>query len=462
MPDSANGRVVSRSPQRPSEVLADLPEAGADAVAAAARAARAAQAQWYRLPAPARAQALSGAAAALEGAAGELVELGITEVGKPRSEMVGEVSRGVNILRYYAQAALDADGETYPSPDGRSLLMARRRPHGLVGIITPWNFPVAIPLWKAAPALAYGNAVLMKPSPEATAVAMKLHQLLSASFPDGLLGVVAGDAGTGRALLDAVDAVSFTGSVAVGHEVAAEAARRGVPAQAEMGGQNPTIVLPDAQPGPAAAIVARAAMGYAGQKCTATSRVVVVGDQPEFAEALVAAVRGLAVGDPAGPEVVVGPVIDEPARGAVVAAMDEARRDGGRVLSGGAVDGEGYYVRPVLIDGLPPSHRLAQEEVFGPLAVVLGARDVDEAVAIANGVRHGLAAAVLTGDLDRAMEVTSRLKAGLVKVNGPTSGVDFFAPFGGVKASSLGPREQGKAAREFYTWTQTVTVSPRG
>ncbi len=460
------GRIVSRSPQRPSVVLVDTPETDADAVAKAAGRAREAQATWATAAATDRASALAAAAAALATAAPELTELGIAEVGKPRGEMAGEVARGVNILRYYAQASLDSDGETYPSPDGRSLLVSRRRPHGVAGLVTPWNFPVAIPLWKAAPALAYGNAVLLKPSPEATAVALFLAEVLGQAVPEGLFQVLPGDAETGRALLGTVDAISFTGSVAVGHEVAAEAARRGLPAQAEMGGQNPTIVLPDAEPEVAAAIVAQAAMGYAGQKCTATSRVIVVGDQPAFTSALHAAVESLPIGDPADAQVVVGPVIGERARGAVLQAMAEAERDGGKVLVGGKVlgggelPGEGYFVRPVLVHDLPPDHRLAQEEVFGPLAVVLPAQDVDQAVAIANGVHQGLAAAVLTSDLDLALQVTPRLQAGLVKVNAATSGVDFFAPFGGIKASSLGPREQGKAAREFYTWAQTVSIAP--
>jgi acyl-CoA reductase-like NAD-dependent aldehyde dehydrogenase len=455
------GHIVSRSPQHPSVVLVEAPEADADAVAKAAGRAREAQAAWAAAAATDRASALAAAAAALAAATPELTELGIAEVGKPRGEMAGEVARGVNILRYYAQASLDSDGETYPSPDGRSLLLSRRRPYGVAGLITPWNFPVAIPLWKAAPALAYGNAVLLKPSPEATAVALFLAEVLGQAVPEGLFQVLPGTAGTGRALLATVDAISFTGSVAVGHEVAAEAARRGIPAQAEMGGQNPTIVLPDAEPEAAAAIVAQAAMGYAGQKCTATSRVIVVGDQPLFTSALHAAVERLPIGDPADPKVVVGPVIHEQARAAVLQAMAEAERDGGKVLGGGEVPGEGYFVRPVLIHDLTPAHRLAQEEVFGPLAVVLSARDVDEAVAMANGVRQGLAAAVLTSDLDLALRLTPRLQAGLVKVNAATSGVDYFAPFGGIKASSLGPREQGKAAREFYTWAQTVSITPR-
>jgi aldehyde dehydrogenase (NAD+) len=259
-----------------------------------------------------------------------------------------------------------------------------------------------------------------------------------------------------------VDCVSFTGSVAVGRRVAVAATERGLPSQAEMGGLNASIVLADADPERAATVVAGAAMGYAGQKCTATSRAIVVGDPAPFTEALVAAVQGLAVGDPADKDTVVGPVITDQARARVVEAAQEAAAAGGRLLTGGgAGDGAGWFVAPTLVDGLAPDARLAQEEVFGPIAVVLPVADEDEAVRVANGVRYGLVASVFTGDLDRALRLTARLDTGLIRVNAPTSGVDFHSPFGGEKDSSFGPREQGKAARDFYTSTRTITVLPQ-
>ena len=342
--------------------------------------------------------------------------------------------------------------------------MARRRPRGVAGLVTPWNFPFAIPLWKAAPALAFGNAVLLKPAPEATACALRLAELLHESLPADLLAVVPGGAETGQAVVAEADVVSFTGSVAAGAAVREAAARRGVPAQCEMGGQNPSIVLPDVDVEATAAVLAGAAMGYAGQKCTATSRVVVVDDgqgfPQRFTDALVAAVEAVGVGDPAEQGVAVGPVITEPARDAVVAAAREAEQSGGRVLTGGtAPDDDGWFVAPTLVDGVAPDARVAQEEVFGPFAAVLTASDGEHAVALANGVRYGLAAAVFTRDLDQALQLADRLEAGLVRVNAPTSGVDFYAPFGGEKESSYGPREQGKAARDFYTSIRTVTVA---
>jgi alpha-ketoglutaric semialdehyde dehydrogenase len=453
--------VESRSPIHPDQVLASFPDQQPDEVAAAVAAARDVAPGWAGLPALERSQALTAAADAVASAAAELTELGIAEVGKPRGEMAAEVARGVAILRYYAQAALDPDGETLPSADGRSLLMSRRRPHGVAGLITPWNFPVAIPLWKAAPALAYGNAVAWKPSPEATGIARELAALVSTALPPRVLALVTGGAAAGQALTDAGDVISFTGSVAVGRSVAAAAGQRGIPAQAEMGGQNPAVILPDADLDRAAQVIAQAAMGYAGQKCTATSRVIVVGDAAAAAEALAAAVSRLPVGDPADAATVVGPVISAAAAERVIDATAEVRRHGGQILTGDdEIPDEGYFVAPVLAAGVSPSSRAAQEEVFGPFAVILAASDDVEAIRLANGVKYGLAASVFTSDLDRALRFSTELDAGLVRVNAPTSGVDFHAPFGGLKESSFGPREQGKAARDFYTVTRTTTIAP--
>jgi alpha-ketoglutaric semialdehyde dehydrogenase len=451
----------SRSPQRPDDLVAEFEEAGPEQVAEAAGRARAAAGRWADASAVERASALQAAAEALAGAAGELTGLMAREVGKPVTEASAEAARAVGIVRYYAQQALDPDGETYPGPSPAALLLSRRRPRGVAGLITPWNFPVAIPMWKAAPALAFGNAVLLKPSPEATGLALRLAELLGPALPDGLFQVLPGGAETGRAMLEHVDCLSFTGSVAVGRQVAVAATERGIPSQAEMGGLNASIVLPDADPERAAKVVAGAAMGYAGQKCTATSRAIVVGGPGPFTEALVAAVQGLAVGDPASESTVVGPVITEPARDRVVEAAEEATAGGGRLLTGGeAGDGAGWFVAPTLVDGLSPDARLAQEEVFGPITVVLPVADEDEAVRVANGVRYGLVGSVFTGDLDRALQLAARLDTGMIRVNAPTSGVDYLAPFGGEKDSSFGPREQGKAAREFYTSTRTITILP--
>jgi aldehyde dehydrogenase (NAD+) len=452
----------SRSPQNPTDLVTELPVATVDDVAKAAGVAREAQRSWWAGGAAARSAALRAAADRLRSRADEATALVVREVGKPAIEARGEVARSVSILDYYAQAALDPVGESYP-PSVPGLLYTERRPHGLAGLVTPWNFPLAIPLWKAAPALTVGNAVLLKPSPDAIACAAWLGELLAASLPDGLVQVLPGGAETGSAVVAEADVVSFTGSEAVGSQVAVAATRRGVAVQAEMGGQNAAIVLPDADAAATAAMVASAAMGFAGQKCTATRRVVVVGDearQREVTDALVAATERLTPGDPASEGVLVGPVITATAQRAVVTAVAEVTSAGGQLLTGGDVPtGDGYFVAPAIATGVPADHRLAQEETFGPLCLVLPARDGAEAVRLANDVRYGLVTSVHGRDLGAVLGTVNALESGLVKVNAPTTGVDFYAPFGGEKASSIGPREQGKAALAFYSSTRTVTIT---
>jgi aldehyde dehydrogenase (NAD+) len=453
--------VRSVNPHAPSDVVVEFEPAEAAAVARAVERARAAQPAWAAAPAAARGDALEAVAGELESRAGEVADLIVREVGKPIREARGEVGRALRVLRYYAQMVLAPDGETYPSADGRSWLMVRRRPLGVCGLVTPWNFPLAIPMWKAAPALAFGNTVVLKPAPQSAGLGVLVAELLAHHLPEGCCELVLGDAEAGRALVehDDVSAVSFTGSVAVGRQVAATAAARGARVQCEMGGLNPSVVLADADLGAAARTIAGAAMGYAGQKCTATSRIVVErAVAGPFREALVEAVRGLAVVDPASEDCVVGPVIEESARAGALAAVE---RSGGRVLAGGeALREDGFYVAPTLVEIDDPGSVLAREEVFGPVAAVIAADDADDAVRIANATRYGLSGAIFTQDLSRAMGFADRLEAGLVRVNAPTSGVDFHAPFGGIRDSSYGPREQGLAARDSFTETHTLLISP--
>src|SRR4051794_41556057 len=365
--------IESRSPQDQSEIVVTAPAADREAVAAAVERARAAQREWSR-SALARADALTAAAEAVNAAKDQVVDLMVREVGKPLTEAVGEHGRSVRILRYQAQAAMDPDGDTYPAAppsDPRTLLFSRRRPRGVAGLITPWNFPFAIPLWKAAPALAYGNAVVLKPASDAIACALFLEEVLNQHLPEGVFNVVTGPGAAGQAVVELADVVSFTGSTAVGLGVAAAATARGIASQAEMGGLNASIVLPDADVESAAKVIASAAMGYAGQKCTATGRVIVLGDAAPVTEALAAAVEGLKTGDPAGADTVVGPVINPPAREGVLEAAQAVPADGGRVVTGGqALDGPGLFVAPTVVDGQTPDARLAQEEVFGPIVTV--------------------------------------------------------------------------------------------
>lgn len=452
---------TSVNPHDPADVLGEWQAAGpAEAVAAVERAAKAA-ASWRETPGPGRAKALSDAASALEQRSAEVTDLVVREVGKPVSEARGEVARGVAILRYYAQAALLPDGETIPGAAPDQLLMARHVPVGVAALLTPWNFPIAIPLWKAAPSLAYGNATILKPSSAAAATGLALADIIGAHLPPNVLQVVLGGASAAGALIDhpGVAAISFTGSSEVGRDVSRRAAQRSCRVQAEMGGQNPSIVLADADLDRAAAAIAYAAMGYAGQKCTATSRVIVEDAvYSQFRDRLAASIEALQVLDPADDKTLVGPVIDNAARATALAAVAGS---GGRVITGGAaLDAPGYYLAPTLIELDQPTGRLATEEVFAPVAALIRAASADEAVSIANGVRYGLVAAVFTSDLSTALRVTRHLDAGMIRVNAPTSGVDFQAPFGGAKESSYGPREQGMAARAFYTESRTILLVP--
>jgi alpha-ketoglutaric semialdehyde dehydrogenase len=452
---------TSVNPHDPADVLGEWEPAGqAEAEAAVVRAAAAA-AVWRELPAAARGKALADAAAALERRCEEITSLVVREVGKPVTEARGEVARGVAILRYYAGAALLPDGETIPAAAPDQLLMTRHVPVGVAALITPWNFPVAIPLWKAAPSLAYGNATILKPASAAAATALALRDILGPFLPQDVFQVVLGGATAAGALIDHPDvaAISFTGSSAVGRQISRRAADRGCRVQAEMGGQNPSVVLADADLDRAATAIAYASMGYAGQKCTATSRVIVESAvYASFRDRLAAAVDALQVLDPADDKTLVGPVIDDGSRTSALAAVASS---GGRVLAGGKpLDAPGYYLAPTLVELDRPVGPLASEEVFAPVAALIRAQTADEAVAIANGVRYGLVAAVFTADLGNALRLTRRLDAGMIRVNAPTSGVDFQAPFGGAKESSYGPREQGLAARSFYTESRTTLIVP--
>lgn len=450
----------STSPQSPTDLVAEAPDMGASDVRRLAGHARSAQREWAASGAAARAAALSAIARDLRARREEAAALTIREVGKPRREAVGEVDRAIAILEYYAQAAFASNGELFP-PSAGGLLYTERRPHGLAGLITPWNFPIAIPLWKAAPALSCGNSVLLKPSPDALGMAQFLEALLAPHLPEHTFTVISGGAAAGEAVVAEADVVSFTGSVAVGKQVAQAAVARGVPVQCEMGGQNAAIVLPDADPALTAATIAGAAMGYAGQKCTATRRVITVGPNPGFVDALVEAVKAATPGDPAVDGVTVGPVITEAAQRRVSDAVANARGDGATVLAGGETpDRDGWFIEPTLVTGLEASNSLLQREVFGPLAAIVHADSVTEAITIANDVRFGLVTSIHGSDVDALLEAAGRAQTGMIKINAPTTGVDFYAPFGGEKDSSFGPREQGQAALRFYTSTRTISFAP--
>ncbi|MFP1624730.1 aldehyde dehydrogenase family protein [Streptomyces sp. 5K101] len=454
---TAAAPLVSRNPADPSDVVVRIVSAGAFAAADAVERARAAQPGWLHAGAAARSAALGAIAAALDEAADELTALAVREVGKPIAEARAEIVRAAAIWRHYAQAPYEPTGAVHEPAAGPGLLLTRRRPHGVAGLVTPWNFPFAIPSWKAAPALAAGNTVVLKPAPEATACAQRLAEIVQQAVPAAVFTVLPGGATEGNALVSAADVVSFTGSTPVGQAVARTATARGVPVQTEMGGLNAAIVLPDADIERAAGHIAAAMAGYAGQKCTATSRVIAVGAAlGPLREALTEALRALPVGDPSDPATVCGPLIAEQARDQAVEAWK-----GLPVLAGGtAVAGPGWYAAPTLVEKVSPGHRLLREEVFGPVAALLPADDLGHAVRITNSVPYGLVTSVHTADLGTALGALDQVDTGMIRINAPSTGVDFHLPFGGTKSSSHGPREQGRAAMEFYTSTRTYTLSP--
>jgi alpha-ketoglutaric semialdehyde dehydrogenase len=464
---TADDQLPHHNPSDTDDLVASVPRGTDQDASAAVEAAAEALPGWRRAAGPARAEQLHRWAAAIEARHEEIAQNIAREVGKPIGEARGEVGRCVVILRYYAGEAVRASGEVVPAQGEGALQFTLREPLGVVALITPWNFPAAIPLWKAAPALALGNTVVLKPSEQASRTALLLAETAAAAgLPRGVFNVLLGTgAGVGEPLLrsEPVRGISFTGSTAVGSRVAAIAAERNVRVQTEMGGKNVAIVLPDADLDLAASLTASGAMRYAGQKCTATSRVIVhQAVQDTFLARLRTQIDALPVGLPGEPTTAIGPLINGGARDRVRAALAEASV---RPLQGGLPPEDarlqrGHFLLPTLVHDVDPSCALAQEELFGPVLVSLPARDLEHALSLANQSRYGLSASLFTRDLGSALRYIQRIEAGMVRVNADTTGVDPHAPFGGVKSSSSGSREQGSAAREFYTSLKTVQVQP--
>jgi aldehyde dehydrogenase (NAD+) len=454
------------NPSNTTDVLGRVPGGTVDDARAAVSAASTAFPAWRALTGPARAEFLYKWAGAIAARQEELAQLVTREVGKPIGEARGEVARCTMILRYYAGEAVRAIGDVIPAQAAGALQFTLRQPLGVVALITPWNFPVAIPLWKAAPALAFGNTIVLKPAESSSQSAIVLAECaLAAGIPSGVVNVLlgAGDV-VGPALIgdSEVCAVSFTGSGRIGATVAATAAHRNIRYQTEMGGKNVAIVLPDADLRQAATLTAAGAMRYAGQKCTATSRVVVAREvEDAFLTELRAQVAALPLGPVTDPAAAVGPVISDLSRRSIRAALEGMDAEciyEGQVPSS-AEFANGYFVAPTIVRGAAVDSELAQRELFGPVLAEFVAEDVDHAIALANSTLYGLSASLYTRDLRAALKYIDRIEAGMVRVNGDTTGVDPHAPFGGMKASSSGSREQGPAAREFYTEIKTVQIN---
>lgn len=459
---------ASLNPARPQQVVGRHAVAGEDDVARAVEAARGAQREWWRAGPIARGAILRRAAEIIDGRAEELGRLMTREEGKTLPEAIGEARRAAQVLQYHAAQAWQPVGEVFASSAPDEEIRTHRVPIGVTAIITPWNFPLAIPAWKIAPALAYGNTVVWKSASNVPVMAVEFARVLvEAGVPDGVLNLVLGPGRIGDALVNSdVDAISFTGSTEIGRGIWAQATPRGVRVQMELGGHNAAIVFEDADLDLAARHVVDGAMLSTGQKCTATRRVVVhrlVHDA--LVEKVANLTRQLRVGD--GLEgAQIGPLVSASARDEVSAAVEAAVGEGCEALVGGhALDGPeldgGYYFAPTVLVGVEPSKTIAQEEVFGPVLSVIEVADDEEALAVANSTRYGLSAAAFTSDERRIRRVLDEVNAGLVHINNPTPGAEPHVPFGGIMASSTqAPPEQGQTARDFFTELRTAYIRP--
>lgn len=459
----AEPALVHRSPRRLSEILFEVPVADAAEVAAAAAAARDGGTQWRRLAPAARAAVLSALADGLDHAAPQLAAQMAVEIGKPLSHGLEETRRAAaNVRDVVRRAAVFQPSEREPGG------VVRHRPWGVVALISPWNNPVAIPVGKIAPALVYGNTVVWKPAPAAHRISLAVLELLrQAGVPSDAVRMVPGDGSTGRLLAsDAnVAAVTLTGSRLAGYSAQEICARRAVPLQAELSGNNAAIVWDDADFAHAAAQVAWGAFGFAGQRCTANRRVIV--HAPHF-EALLAELKAAAErlvwGDPLDAATEIGPVIDAAKRDEMAALLAGAETDGAahrvelpqRTRAAEPWTRDGAYVQPVIAGCDRPAHPLVQEETMSPLLVVQRADDFAHALALSNGVRHGLAAAIFTNSEELRERFLEQATAGILRFNSSTTGADITLPFGGWNHSGLGPPEHGQADRLFYTHLQAV------
>ncbi|MGT2462067.1 aldehyde dehydrogenase family protein [Sinomonas atrocyanea] len=460
--------LASRNPARPEQVVAEGTQAVPADVGHAMHAARTAQREWARTPIHERGAVLARAAAALEERADQHgLELA-REEGKTLAEGAGEVLRAAQILRYCAGEGDRAAGEHYASPRRGERILVTRKPLGVVGVVTPFNFPIAIPAWKIAPALVHGNAVVWKPASTVPLLAMRLAEALDgAGLPAGVLNLLIGPGSIGTELVrhPGLDGLSFTGSTGVGRALAGEAASRGVPFQGEMGGKNAAIVLADADLDLAAEQVLFGAFRSTGQKCTATSRLIVAEEvAEEFLAKLAARLDAWRVGDPSDPAVHMGPLVTESAAEGVRAAVAAAEAEGARVLYRGQAPGAeahdagaapSAFVPPTVLE-VGPDSIAWREELFGPVLAVRRAASVEEAFALAEDSEFGLSAALFTRDISTALEAVDALDVGILHVNSESAGADPHVPFGGAKKSGYGPKEQGAAAREFFTHTTTV------
>ena len=464
--ESETGETIDvENPANPSEVVASYPRSSAADAAAAVDAANEAAADWANTPGPERGRILREAGSILAERKGDLTDQLIAEEGKARAEAAGEVQRAIDIFHYFAGKAADLGGTVKGSSSRGTTLYTRKEPVGVAALITPWNYPIAIPAWKLAPALAAGNTVVLKPASQAPGVALELANALDeAGLPAGVLNVVTGpgsEVGSEFVENDGTDAVSFTGSSKVGELVYDQATNAGKRVQTELGGKNPTVVSASADPAKAAEIVANGGFGTTGQSCTACSRAIVHEDVHDaFVAELVDRAESIDVGP--GGDHEMGPQVSASEQESTLDYVEVAENEGATLVTGGGVPSgpaveTGYFVEPTVFTDVESDMRIAQEEVFGPVVGVIEVADFEEALHVANDVPYGLSASIVTDDHTEANRFIDEVEAGVVKVNDKTTGLELHVPFGGFKRSSSETwREQGDAGLDFYTIEKTV------
>lgn len=459
---------ASTNPANTDDVVGYIQKSTLTDLNKAIASAKQAQQQWKKLTGNQRGDFLLKAASILEDRAHEIAETMTREMGKTFPEAEGETLRGVAILRYYAGEGLRSIGDVIPSTDSEALMFTTRAPLGVVGVITPWNFPVAIPIWKMAPALIYGNTVVIKPASETGVTCAKVIECLAeAGLPAGVVNMVSGSGaviGQGLAEHPDVNGITFTGSNAVGKKIGQAALARGTKYQLEMGGKNPVIVAEDADLDLAVEATISGGLRSTGQKCTATSRVIVQSKVYEaFKEKLLAKVKEITVGDGMQEGTWMGPCANENQLNTVLSYIKKGKEEGAALLYGGnrlldEKTSKGYFVEPTVFDHVHTDMVIAQEEIFGPVLALMKVDTIEEALSLANDVEYGLSASIFTTNIGHMLSFINEIDAGLVRINAESAGVELQAPFGGMKQSSSHSREQGRAAIEFYTSIKTVFV----
>ncbi len=470
VPGSVEKVDISINPASRHEVVGYVQHSGKEDLDRAVISAKKAQVAWRKLSGVTRGEYLYKVANMLEQRLDEIAKTMTREMGKTFPEAKGETARGVAILRYYAGEGLRKVGDVLPSTDSEAFMYTTRAPLGVVGVITPWNFPVAIPIWKIAPALIYGNTVILKPAREAAVTAAKVMECFAeAGLPRGVVNMVTGSGSViGQGIIDHPDinGITFTGSDAVGKQVGLGALKRGAKYQLEMGGKNPVIVANDADIEQAVEATISGGLRSTGQKCTATSRVIIQNEiYDEFKEKLIEQVKEIKVGNGLEKDVWMGPCASEDQLNTVLAYVEKGIEEGASLIYGGKRLDEGnlaagFYVEPTIFENVTSEMTIAQEEIFGPVLALIKVETLEEALSVANDVKFGLSASIFTKSIGRMLSFVNEMDAGLVRINAESAGVELQAPFGGMKQSSSHSREQGQAAIEFFTSIKTVFVKP--